>query len=311
MNEVVQRALRHWGLAGAGVTLVAARENAVYRADHNGRSYALRVHRKGYRNDAELWSELQWMAIFEGTEISVPTPVAASDGAFLKVVDGVQVDVLGWLSGAPLVDLEQQLSTDQRKAIFARLGRDMALMHHRSDGWARPDSFTRWSWDRAGLVGAAPLWDRFWENPQLTLDQRRLLVAFRDRADQTLAQMEGTLDDGLIHADLVSANVMVDGDRLHLIDFDDGGFGFRMFDVVTALFKFMEDADYPDLKAALLDGYTRVRPLAPDAFDLFTALRAATYVGWNISRMDEDGGKARNARFIEKACRCAQAYLAG
>ena len=42
----------------------------------------------------------------------------------------------------------------------------------------------------------------------------------------------------------------------------------------------------------------------------FILLRATTYVGWNITRMNEDGAAAgRNARFIETTKRLATAYL--
>ena len=39
--------------------------------------------------------------------------------------------------------------------------------------------------------------------------------------------------DPLNEKDLVRENVMVDGDKLQLIDFDDGGFGFNLYDLAT------------------------------------------------------------------------------
>jgi len=95
-----------------------------------------------------------------------------------------------------------------------------------------------------------------------------------------------------------------------LIDFDDGGFGFRLFDIATALLKHRHAPDYLELQASLINGYTSVRTIDLTALDLFMALRAATYVGWNITRMNEDGATGRNARFITTAKRLAAAYLA-
>ena len=309
MNAVVEQALDLWGLHGATYSLVAARENAVFKITSGTESYALRLHRSGYRTDAELRSELQWMnAVCEGG-LKVPAPIPSTSHALLHVVDGVQVDVLTWLSGSTL---DQTLNGQiNRTDLFERLGKDMAHLHAVSDAWPLPDGFTRCSWNRDGLLGETPLWDCFWENPGLTPEDRALFLAMRDKADTELASLEETLDYGLIHADLVPANVMIDGDALSLIDFDDGGFGFRLFDIATALLKHLDAPDYLELRAALIKGYTSVRPIDLTALDLFMMLRAATYVGWNITRMLEDGGAIRNARFINTTKCLAIAYLKG
>ncbi len=309
MNAVVEKALGLWGFERAEYALVAARENAVYKVTVGTETYALRLHRCGYRTDAELRSELEWMDAVSKGGIKVPTPIRSTTQAMLHVIDGVQVDVLTWLSGSTM---DHTLNGQTNRAdLFERLGKDMARLHAVSDAWALPDGFNRCAWDSAGLLGDAPLWDRFWENPDLSPDEQTLFIAMRDKAAAELTQVEATLDYGLIHADLVAANVMVDGSALQLIDFDDGGFGFRLFDIATALLKHLDAPDYPALRAALIRGYTSVRPIDLSKLDLFMMLRAATYVGWNMTRMGEDGGAGRNARFIATTKRLAIAYLHG
>ena len=222
---------------------------------------------------------------------------------------GSTIDVLTWLSGSTM---DHTLNGQANRAdLFERLGIDMARLHDASDAWPLPDGFTRCVLDRDGLLGEAPLWDCFWENPGLTPEDRALFLEMRDKANIELADLEKTLDYGLIHADLVPANVMVDGDALQLIDFDDGGFGFRLFDIATALLKHLDAPDYSALRVALIKGYTSERPIDLVALDLFMMLRAATYVGWNISRMHEDGGTDRNTRFINTTKRLAAAYTQG
>ncbi len=63
MIEVAQAALECWGLADAKLSLAAARENHVFRVHTADGDFALRVHRRGYRSDAELNSELDWMTM--------------------------------------------------------------------------------------------------------------------------------------------------------------------------------------------------------------------------------------------------------
>jgi len=309
MNAIVERALPLWGLADAPYALIADRENAVFRVDGPSGPVALRLHRAGYRSDVELASELDWMAAVAKGGLSVPAPLASRSGEMLHVVQGIQVDVLGWLGGDILRAPLAQASPARRAALFHQLGSQMAQLHSISDAWSPPSGFTRAAWDRAGLLGDAPLWVRFWGSQALTPQDRTLFKAMRAGANTDLAQREASLDFGLIHADLVSTNVLIESDRMHLIDFDDGGYGFRLFELATALCKMLEAPDYPALRAALIAGYTSQRAIELGALDLMILLRAATYVGWNISRMKETDGAARNAGLIKTTQALAASYL--
>ncbi len=309
MNATIDRALALWGCEGARHALVAARENRVYRVDHGGEGFALRLHRPGYRSDAELWSELRWLDAADRGGLAVPRPVASLSGELLQTVDGIQVDVVSWLPGRPLGATGEPLAHHDRPDLFHAIGREMARLHTVSDAWKIPLGFTRPAWDRAGLLGDAPVWGRFWENPTLTKEERDLFQELRSAADRELTSLPENLDFGLIHADLVRENVLVDGNRIQLIDFDDGGFGFRLFDVATTLLKNRSEPDYEALKAGLIAGYHAERALDMQALDLFMLLRAATYVGWIIPRMGEEGSQARNRRFIDTAKSLAKVYL--
>ena len=309
MSSTVETALALWGLTAASWSLVAARENQVFRVDHQGRSYALRLHRPGYCSEAELRSELMWMEALDRGGLHVPAPVPSATGALLHMVGDHAVDVLTWLPGAPIGKTGVALQTGDRNALFRNIGREMARLHTISDGWPLPESFVRRSWGREGLVGETPVWDRFWDNPTLSDETRNLFLTLRDSARDTLAQKGEGLDYGLIHADLVRENVMIDGDRLQLIDFDDSGFGYRLFDIATTLIRNQNEPDYDTLRQALIEGYLSVRDLDLAELDLFVTLRATTYVGWIISRRQEDGSEARNARFVAHAERLAKSYL--
>lgn len=309
MIETAHRALALWDLGPATVRLAAHRENSVYHVSGAGADYALRLHRQGYHDDAELLSELQWMAALQLAGVSVPRPILARGGTYIETIDGVQADVLTWLSGRPLGSSGVPLVIGNRLDVFRNLGREMALLHEVTDAWPLPEGFTRKSWDAQGLVGDDPLWGRFWEHPGLTAAERTLFTDVRKRASGILRDCGG-LDFGLIHADLVRENVIVDGGSIRFIDFDDSGFGFRLFEIATALIKNMSEPDFPALSEALLSGYRAERAIDTGLLPLFLVLRALTYVGWIITRMDEPGARARSARFVMQATQMAREYLA-
>lgn len=309
MREVVDQALVHWGLEEAEWSLVAARENHVYRIRCGQDTYALRLHRQGLHSVDELRSELTWMAAVAEKGVGVPTALPAKNNQLLIEISGVQVDVLNWLPGRPLGATGKGIDHENRDATFAAIGREMARLHKASDTWTPPEYFTRWSWDRSGLLGDQPLWGRFWENPTLTSEDQALLLRFREKADQDLRRIEENLDYGLIHADLVRENVIVDGDKIWLIDFDDAGYGFRLFDLATVLIKNRQERDFDQLRQALLEGYRSERQINTEQLDLFMALRATSYIGWISPRLSEQGSSERNSRFLQTARELLTQYL--
>lgn len=312
MDEVqtlAMAAAAHWPAILGTPELFMQRENVVFRADTTQGPHALRLHRPGYHSEAELQSELDLMAMLSQAGVLVPRPMAARDGRLLVRVGDRYASLLSWLPGAPMGRSGQPLALQgaARRDLFAAIGAQMARLHGLADAWTPPPGFSRPRWDRDGLVGEHPFWGRFWETG--TEEQCRWLLALRDRARGMLDAAPG-LDYGLIHADLVNENVLVDGPRVHFIDFDDMGHGFRLFDLATTLYKAADEPDFDDLQAALLAGYAGERPL-PDLtlLPLFIVLRSLTYLGWIADRMQEPGMGERARRFMGLARRMQARYL--
>lgn len=307
IETVAQKALANWGLEDAKIALVAQRENVVFRVTHNASNYALRLHRPGYQTPAMVTSELTWMRYLKGAGLHVPEPLPTKNGALLVDTGGYHADLLTWLAGTPVGATGLPLDLPDRAGTFFKIGQLMARMHQLSDQWTPPENFDRQHWDIDGLLGDAPLWGPFWENPGLDPNACARLLDVREKLRDDLTQAR--LDYGLIHADMLRENVMIDGATLGLIDFDDSGFGFRLFDVVTALFKNRSEPDYATLEARFLQGYRTVRPIDTTLMAQFTVIRALTYLGWIIPRINEPGAETRQARFLASALPLVDDYL--
>lgn len=305
--EHARRAIALWDLPQSDIELAAERENMVFRVTNASGTYALRLHRDGYRNDAELVSELAWMAAIQSRELSVPKPVPAKNGTHLQISDNRQFDLLTWLPGRQLGTRDTGLDLEHPLETFRTLGRAMAHLHLKSDAWTAPPGFTRPVWDRNGLLGEAPLWGRFWDNPDLSAHNRKLLQAFRSKARHCLAN--GNHDFGLIHADLLRENILVDANRVHLIDFDDGGYGYRLFELATTILRIKHEPGEAELTTALIEGYREIRAIDVTGLPLFIALRACSYVGWIVTRMEIANAATRNMEYIEEAAQTAAEFL--
>lgn len=308
--DKARRALASWGIADTPV-LVKYRENAVFRVRlTNGRPAALRLHRLNYHSADTLKAELEFAAYLAANGMAVPEPIPARDGALCVESEtdakGLQqfASLISWMEGRPLGETGVPLDLPHRAAVgaFSRLGSVFADLHRLADGYVQPAGFVRPRWDLEGLLGEAPLWGRFWDCAGLSVVQAERLATLRNALLQRAGESDlPTLDFGLIHADGVRENIMLNGQTVGLIDFDDFGFGYRLFDLATALYKNRQEPRYRDLEAALLDGYAKVRALPDNVgelLDLFTMLRSLTYIGWAATRPE---AASKVARYAEDA----------
>lgn len=324
MAVLAEAALHHWGLQGSELSLIKYRENGVFRVDTpHGERFALRIHRYGYHSDDELRSELQWLSALEAAGISVPQMIPTTQGAlFVPVqVDVVpeprQVDLMAWLEGNQLGSVEDGLaSEDAIEQTYRTIGGLAARLHNQAASWEQPAGFTRHAWDVEGLVGERPFWGPFWELEALDADQRALLLAARDQVRTDLTRYASNPDNAqrysMIHADFVVENLLVDGDVVRLIDFDDAGYGWHLFELATALHFEMEEDFFPAAFAALIAGYREHRPLPDEQVEqmpLFFLARSFTYLGWVHTRSETQTAKELTPLLVEKCCGLAKAYL--
>jgi Ser/Thr protein kinase RdoA (MazF antagonist) len=315
-------ALRGWDLVVTNIEAIKVRENAVFRLDlATGGRAVLRVHRPGYHSDAELDSEFSWMQALGAANIPVPRVIRSRLGRNFEVVSSIavdgprQVDVFEWIDGRQLGSIEAGL-TVQDAAVerqYYAIGAIAARMHNQAVRWQYPIGFRRHAWDAAGLVGEQPFWGRFWELEALTKDQRELLTRTRSRlAGELAAHGTGPERYGLIHADLVPENVLVDGEDLRVIDFDDAGFGWHLFDLATSLYFITGESIYRAARTALIRGYRSERELSEEALQclpLFLAARGTTYLGWLHTRQGSDAARELTPFLVERACAIAAEYL--
>jgi Ser/Thr protein kinase RdoA (MazF antagonist) len=293
-------AARHWD--GRITRLIRDRENQVFEmATPTGRA-ALRLHRAGYQAPAAIQSELWWCAELAAAGLPVPAALPAHDGSLLlPLSDGRHASAVAWMEGEALgeADKPNPRPLAEVLGLYQSLGALLARVHGATDRLTLPPGFERPRWDLEGLVGDAPLWGRFWEHPVASPDQRAVLIRARDALRERLG---GRM--GLIHADVLRENVLVNGRSVSLIDFDDSGFGFRLHDLGTALVQTVQHPEHPLLRDALMDGYGTTDTAMVEAF---TLARTLASVGWTMPRLGPDDPIHRS--HLARAVFCAERLL--
>ncbi|GAA6151546.1 phosphotransferase enzyme family protein [Pseudoteredinibacter isoporae] len=318
-----QEALGFWELEGK-LNLIKHRENAVFALQCNtGERFALRIHRAHYHCNEALRSELQWMRALAEAGISVPNVIPTKSGEYFAMLDSSalpearQVDLLAWVDGEQIGSIEERLEDDPKRVHFcySRLGQLAAQLHNHSAQWTPPAKFKRHHWDKAGLVGEQPFWGRFWELKRLTDEERRKIIRARDTIAGELEKLDKHPEHyGMIHADFVPENALLHGEQLQLIDFDDAGFSWYLFELATALYFIQGDKHYTLAKQSLIEGYREYRSLSDESLaqlPLFMAARSLTYLGWVHTREGNPTADDMQADLIALCLKTIAAYLDG
>jgi len=321
-SQLAHAALALWDLRHVELRLIKIRENAVYLVNcEEGRKAILRVHRHNYHSDAALRSESEWINALAQSGLRVPRAIASRQGRSFERVqaEGVpgerQVDVLEWIAGEQLGSVEAGLGGDDAHITrqYRILGQTAARMHNHASQWEPGAGFVRHSWCEEGLAGEQPLWGRFWELESLSAGQRSLLVRMRQALQHDLGVLIKHRECfGLIHADLVPENLLAHGDQVHVIDFDDAGFGWHLFDIATSLYFLTQQPYFETARRALIEGYREVRPLSDEELarlPMFLAARGTTYLGWVHERKNTQTARELTPFLVELCCAAAERYL--
>jgi Ser/Thr protein kinase RdoA (MazF antagonist) len=303
-------------LTGGVARLVNHSENQTFRIDTpGGRAYSLRVHRQGYQSTASIESELAWLtALRRDTSLAIPEPIDGRDGRMVQRFSGP--DGEPWLAVLFHHIEGQEPSADSNLGnLFATLGTYAATMHRHATGWQRPDNFERQVWQAATILDADGPWGDWRVAPGVDESNRPVL----DRLDSTLwlrLAEYGTAPDryGLIHADMRLGNLLVEGDRVTLIDFDDCGFCWFTYDFAAAISFHETNPAIPALRASWLAAYQNIRHLSPAdlaAMDSMVMLRRMALLAWIGSHSETKLAQTHMPGFADGTAQLAERYLRG
>ena len=315
-REIMQ-ALPLWSeLDGGRARLVNHSENQTFRIDTPDHgSYSLRLHRTGYQSAASIESELAWLtALRRDTTLLIPQPIAGNDG---KLLQGFATP-----DGEPRLAVlfrhipgREPTPDSNLEDLFGILGTYAAIMHKHAIAWERPSGFERQIWQAATILDADGPWGDWRIAPGVNSDNRPIL----DRLDSTLwlrLSEYGTPPDryGLIHADMRLGNLLVEGNKVTLIDFDDCGFCWFTYDFAAAISFHETNPAVPALKSAWLDGYQSIRPLFEAdiaAIDSMIMLRRIALLAWIGSHAETKLARTHMKGFADGTALLAERYMRG
>lgn len=221
-------------------------ESDVYTFEGPHGPSILKVIHKQHRSVEQVGAEIEWLLALKAAGVAVAEPLPAATGEWLVELEEPAVVLVAFKRAPGAVTKPPEWTDARLEAWGELLGRLQA--HSRT---YRPAGAPRSTlWQRTYLHRAA---DAVPEDERFQTAVQGLIVVAQQLLDHGP-------DAGLVHADLHSGNVLLNGERWTAIDFDDSGYGAYAFDLAMPLYyalRAQRDRAAPEAAAAFLTPFLR------------------------------------------------------
>lgn len=297
------------------IKLLKYSENLTYLlfAEDMEKSYVLRVFRPGYHVLEEMNGELIWInQIIQDTDVLTAKTYLDVEQSFVSEIHLTS----GSLYCALFEFIEGQsirgLNKEQTVFYLKKIGQMMAKLHFQVMAWEESANLKRFSWDIDDLIGPKARWGHF---SLLTELPREYMLVFSKAEEVIRRRIERFGKEkthyGLIHDDISINNILVQGELLYLLDFDDCGFGYFLYDLPCAVLEdFGEELEWK--WSALLEGYEQIRPMTleeKEELPTFLLLKKIVRLGWIATRKGNDTIKKVDPQYYADTYQMAVKYL--
>lgn len=261
-DDIAARALAHYPqLKDASLRFFAEESNINYLVEKDGVSYFMKLFvDHSSTMDDNIAEAVLLEHLSTTTDLNVPRVLRNADDAFVTEVplaDGSvkRAMIATFLTGEPLHERET-------KERIQALGRMLATLHRAAASLTIPSGVSFKRWDRV----------LYWrdEVPHYHKPEYRdrMSDADRDLLDRVFPYLDQRLQNIyygptiLVHGDANPWNVLVEGDDVKLIDFEDALIATPVHDLAICLFyyRYDEHYDYEVMREWLIDGYRDVDP---------------------------------------------------
>lgn len=280
-TERLQKAAEFFGADATEAIKRGDFENYVYEVKKDKQPYMLRLTHTSHRTKDQVLAELEWVNDLHAKGLQVSKNHLSSNGQLVEEIELEEGSFLVCLfDKAPGVSAYELKDSFTDKHIEA-WGELTAKFHTAASDYIVQHG-SRPHWDEDDLIDIAK-----WIDPI----KDKAIIELNEKVVSEIRNLPTTSDVyGIIHSDIHQGNFFIDGNDLHVFDFDDTMFFHFIHDVSIPLYYTVwaryrnEPLSVRSEKAMaffepFLQGYTRVRPLESEWLErlpLYLTLRDLT-----------------------------------
>ena len=314
---LANEALGLWELpTGSKARLINVSENETFLVEApGGFKSILRIHREDYHTETAIACEHAWSrSLNEEGGVKTPDILPGRNGSTIQSATSTALGQKRYLVMFEFVEGSEPDQQDDLTTGFEELGEIAAKTHLHSIDWERPEPFERLVWDLDTVFGEEATWGNWRDGPNIGRQTRQVLEQVEATVIERLTRYGRGADRfGLIHADMRLANLLITKGETRLIDFDDCGLGWLMYDFAAGISFMEDDPRIPELKQAWVRGYRSVRPLSEEdevEIPTFVMMRRLALLAWIGSHSEVDIAKELAPTFAPVSEELGRNYLA-
>ncbi len=298
------------------IRLITVSENATFAVFVHGKPIAVvRVSQPGYAGGAVgVASEAAWLNALrdiDGVRVVRNIPTASGFPVASIRDEGGREWVCVCMEFVPGEPLDAVPGVGR---WFRAIGEAAARLHIRARSWVPPAGFKRFTWGIDDMVGECPRWGR-WQDRVSDAAMRDLFSSAQAEAEAVLAAVPRSPQNwGLVHGDLRPANLILRPDGgFTVIDFDDCGYSWFMYDFAAALSFVEHEPEATSLALGWMEGYESVTALTDADIECACALsmlRRLQLLGWAAGHYPDALPSHLRNTLETGTVLCAERYLA-
>lgn len=219
-QDILKQAAERYGICKDTILDLNGFQNFVYSGMAGDREIILRIAHITHRNEALTKAELDFVMFLWESGVEVARPIKSLKGDILDTIDDAFV-----VTAFEKAPGRHANIAEESNAFYENIGRLVGKIHKLSRLYIPQHFHFRYEWV---------------ENAYLTSFKNYCPPELNDSFDRIIGEVSTLSRDkdtyGLIHGDVSSGNYLNNGDKAHLIDFDQAEYSWFVSDIAAPLF---------------------------------------------------------------------------
>lgn len=217
-KDILRQAAEHYGIREDSMIELNGFQNFVYSGVVGDHEVILRIAHITHRDESLTKAELDFIMFLAASCVKVAKPIQSLSGDFLHIIDDAFI-----VTAFEKVSGRNAKIAEESNTFYENLGQFVGKIHKSSYHYT--PIHLRYEWSNNALLASF---------------KKYCPSELHNSFDRIIGEVNSLTKDkdtyGLIHGDISCGNYLNDGEKAHIIDFDEAEYSWFVSDIATPLF---------------------------------------------------------------------------